>query len=362
MPKNLKDIIDNVEAEESETAKLEEKIERLTELVEKQKKIISEQTEVLDQQKLRLSKMVDVPDDIRELRDIIGTQRGQINEREIELEHTKGLLVQAQKELELTKNRMKPQAMKLEATLETIGKLKAEIAQKNSELQVKNETLQAFTNKLKEAQAVSKELENERTILIEQMEQKTDVEFKKQIENLKTDHSKEKQQLKARITELEGELLDQKLEFEEQITEARGMKDRYETLIQKVEDLNEKNRIANEEINSLNKKLEEQVASITEEKDAIIKSLNAKMADLKEFRKENYPKLAVLEKLKPLMERDPLFKAYFIIEQVKSITLDDLKSAVGSPIVVVKRDVETLEKQGLVEMNDAQKIIIKTQE
>ena len=62
------------------------------------------------------------------------------------------------------------------------------------------------------------------------------------------------------------------------------------------------------------------------------------------------------------MEEDPLFRAYFIIEEIGHISLDDLRAAVGSPIVVVKKDIEKLQKIGIVEMNDVGKISIKKTE
>ncbi|TFG08069.1 MAG: hypothetical protein EU539_03305 [Promethearchaeota archaeon] len=328
--KNLKSMIDNIEEKEEITSRLEEKVETLTVLVDKQKKIINQQTAIIDQQKEKLSKMVDVPDDIRELREVIGTQRAEINEKESELEHTKGLLVQAQKELELTLNRMNPTQIKVEAALDTIGKLKEELAQKNSELMIKNETIKTLTNKYNEAEITAKSL-------LKRLEGIEEGVSKKDLEELKVKHSEERKKLKSEITKLESQLLDQKLEYDEKITEAKDMAERYEDLVKKLEDFQQKNNQANEKI----------------------KSLEASQVDLKEYKKNTFPKLKTLEKLRVVMEEDPLFRAYFIIEEVGHISLDDLRAAVGSPIVVVKKDVEKLQKLDLVEMNDVGKISIK---
>jgi len=314
MPKDLKNVLDNIEKSQDKTARMEEKIEKLTQLANKQKKIISEQTLMLEKQKARLSKMVDIPDDIRELREIIGTQRGQLNEKDIEIDETKGLLVQAQKELELTTSRMKPTQIKLDATLGTLGTLKQQIVQKNAEIVVKDETLRTFQNKIQELTS-----------------------FKNQINELRIDHVEGKKVLNKKVSQLESQLLQQKLDFQEELGKADDVKEQYQNILPKIEDLNNKIKEANETIKNLEKQQE----------------------DLKNFKQENINKITYLDTLKPLMEEDPLFKGFFIIQQVGSITLEDLKGAIGAPIVLVKRGVQRLQDIGLVEMSDDGKISAK---
>jgi chromosome segregation ATPase len=330
MPKDLKNVLDKIEANEGATSRLEEKVEKLTLLAKKQKKIIADQTGLLDKQKQQISKMVDIPDDIRELRELIGTQRGQINEREIELGQTKGLLIQAQKELELTTNRMGPMQIKLDASLDTMGKLKEEIVQKKSEILIRNETLKTFQNKITELGAFSKALQ-------ERLEEHKGGVPKKEVEDLKIQQSEERQKLKTEISKLDSELLNQKLEFQENITEAKDMKERYDGLVGKLEGANKKYVEAHDKV----------------------KSLEASMVDLRNFKKENINKISYLDMLQPLMEEDPIFKGFFIVQQVGSISLDDLKAAIGAPIVTVKKDVQRLQKLGLLEMNDVGKITTK---
>ncbi len=327
MPKDLKNMIDNIESSQDSTSRYEEKIERLTELSSRQKKIIADQTLLLQKQKIKLSKMVELPDDIRELREMIGTQRGLLNNRETELEHTKGLLVQAQKELEMTKDRMNPTQIKLDAVLKTMGQLKTEIAQKNSEILVKNETLTTFVNKVKELDIFSKA----------QQAQLDDLRggiSKKELDILKTEYSEERQKLRTELSKSESQLLDQKLEFQEKIAEAKDMSERYDSLVSKTDELNVKNQDLNEQI----------------------KNLNASMEDLRNFKKDNINKITYLDKLKPLMEQDPIFKAFFIIQEVGSMSLDDLKNAIGAPIVIIKRNIQQLEKMELLQLNDDGKI------
>jgi hypothetical protein len=59
------------------------------------------------------------------------------------------------------------------------------------------------------------------------------------------------------------------------------------------------------------------------------------------------------------MEREAQFKAFLIVEQVGSIGIEDLRNALGSPIVMVKKLVQNLQDIDLVEINDASKIVVK---
>ena len=101
MPRDLRDMLDNIESSQNQTAMLQEKIDKLTTLVQRQKRIISDQEGIIEDQKGKISKMSDIPEDILELKVLIGTQRQLLNERELELEYAKGEVAQSQKELEL---------------------------------------------------------------------------------------------------------------------------------------------------------------------------------------------------------------------------------------------------------------------
>ena len=59
------------------------------------------------------------------------------------------------------------------------------------------------------------------------------------------------------------------------------------------------------------------------------------------------------------MEQEAQFKAFLIVEKVKSITLDDLRNAMGSPIVLVKRVVQKLQDVNLLEIDDLGKIHVR---
>lgn len=330
MPKDLRKALDSIESSENEMANLQAKVDKLTALVQRQKRIISEQEGIIEQQKTRLSKMSDIPEDILELKELIGEQRIMINEKELELEYAKGEVAQSQKELELVKKQIGPSQAKLEEAYETMGNLRAELAEKNSELILKNEATKNLENKVQELEAFTDKFKEEQVKMIQDLEEK---------------HRKETMELKEEIGKLDSFLMDSKLTSTEKTSEAKdfasrfeSMRSKYDELIAKVGDLSDKNRDANEEVEKLNKQLNE----------------------IRTLQKDNIDKINYYDKLKPIMEKEPLFKTFLIIEEVGGITIDDLKNALGIPIVTVKRNVQTLEGIGLVETDDRDKIVVKS--
>ncbi|TFF86242.1 MAG: hypothetical protein EU517_00650, partial [Promethearchaeota archaeon] len=177
MSKDIKNIIDGIETSEKETAQLQNKINRLQELIEKQKKVIGDQADLIEDQKVKISRMYDIPEDVLELKELIGTQRALINEKEKELELTKGEVVQYQKELELTNKQTLPAQKKLEETFEVLGNLKAELAEKSSEILMKNERIKSLESKVSEIQAFADKLQDEQVKLMTEMDQKVKVEM-----------------------------------------------------------------------------------------------------------------------------------------------------------------------------------------
>ncbi|MFX1320047.1 MAG: hypothetical protein ACFFAQ_00245 [Promethearchaeota archaeon] len=329
MSKDLKEILDDLESSEKETALLQSSVDRLKELAERQKHIISDQEGIIEEQKKKISKMYDIPEDILELKEIIGEQRQLLNEREIELEYSKGEVAQAKKELEFVQKQIIPTQHKLEESYETIGNLRAELAERNSELILKNEAIINLENRIQELEAFTDKFKEDQLEMIKAMEEK---------------HRKETQELKIEISKLDSFLLDSKLISTEKSSEAKDMasrfeqiREKYESLINKVGELNDKNREANAEILKL-------------------KSIIEETQDAEET---SIQKIKYYDKLKPLMEKEPLFKTFLIVDKVGSISLEDLRKALGSPIVTVKKNVQQLQDIGLLITDDFGKISVK---
>ena len=333
MSKDLKNVLDNIESSEKESAILLSKMDRLKEMIEKQKRVLTEHENIIEEQKIKITRMYDIPEDVLELKELVGTQRAMLNQRENEMELAKGEVLAIQKELEFMKKQNIPTQRKLEEGFELIGNLK-------SELLLKEETIKSLQIKAREIQAFADKIQDEQVRLLTDMDQK----WKKELEQLRLDHIEEKKDLVGKISDLDTFLLDSKLTSTEATSEAKDLKSRFqeirdsqENMINKLEEALDKRREADEEVRKLNKEMEE----------------------LRIFRQNNVKKITYYDKLTDLMEHEAQFKAFLIVEQVGSMALDDLRNALGSPIVMVKKLVQNLQKVDLFEINDAGKISVK---
>jgi chromosome segregation ATPase len=333
VPKNLLDAIDGIESSENQSAVLQAKIDRLQEMIEKHKRVTEDLEDIIDNQKIKIDRLYNVPEDVLELKELVGTQRETLKQRETDLERAKGEILAIQKEMDFTKRQMVPTQRKLDEGIETIDSLKTEIAEKNSELE-------RVTHNLVEIQAFADKLQDEQIGLISDVDQK----WKKELEQLRLDHLEEKKEMASQIVDLDTFLLDSKLTSTEATSEAKDLKSRFaeirtqqENMINKLEDALDKKRIAEEDLRKKNSELEE----------------------LSKFKKNNVKKISYYDKLTELMEREAQFKAFLIVEQVGSMTIEDLRNALVSPIVLVKKFVQNLQDVDLFEINDEGKITVK---
>ncbi|MFX0020293.1 MAG: hypothetical protein ACFFAK_17100 [Promethearchaeota archaeon] len=340
MSKDLKNLIDDIESSEKQTAVLQSKIDRLKEFVERQNKIIRDHEDIIEEQKTKISRMYDIPDDVLELKELIVTQRALINEKERELEMAKGNVVEAQREMDYAKKQNIPTQRRLDESLEISGNLKAELAEKNSEILLKNEAIKSLENKVQEIQAFADKLQDEQVKLLSDMDQK----WKTEIENMKNEHFEEKKELSAKIAELDKFLLDFKLVSTEATSEAKDVKSRFEEIHQKYEDL----------INRV-----EQLRDEKREAEKKIRQLQERVDEVEKFKNENLKKIIYFDKLTTLMEKETQFRAFLIVEKVGSISIEDLRNALGSPIVLVKKIVQNLKDADLFELADNGKISVR---
>ena len=127
MPKDLKNVLDNIESSEKESAILLSKMDRLKEMIEKQKRVLTEHEKIIEEQKIKITRMYDIPEDVLELKELVGTQRAMLNQRENEMELAKGEVLAIQKELEYMKKQNIPTQRKLEEGFELVGNLKSDL-------------------------------------------------------------------------------------------------------------------------------------------------------------------------------------------------------------------------------------------
>ncbi|MBY9007965.1 MAG: hypothetical protein KGD63_14585 [Candidatus Lokiarchaeota archaeon] len=324
MAKDLKNMIDGIEDSEDKQSRLEAKIDRLTELTNKQKKVLIEQEQMLEVYKEKITSDMDIPPDIVKLKELIGAQRAELKEKDMEGEYLKGAKAQVDKELELIKKQIKPLENKYSASFETIGNLKGELLTNDG--------------KLKEYEAKIVELKT--------FSEKIKSDYQKEIKETRKNAYEEIEDLKSKIIELESVLLDNKFISTEKSSEAKDfatrfkeIKEKSENFINKIESLHDQNR----------------------EKEAKIRDLEDNSIELRNFKEKNVDKVTQFDKLIFLMEGEPLFKTFLIIRDVggHGLSLGDLKNSLGSPIVMVKKFVDTLKKYDLIIENENGKLVLK---
>ncbi len=358
---DLRDMLDNIDSSEKQGAVLQTKIDKLMRVIEKQKAVINDLERLLSEQKTKSSGMMEVPDDIRELKAMIGEQRAIINEKDSEIDHVKGDLIQAQTELSLSRKQMIPTQQKLKEYVGTIGKLQTEMTERTSEIMFKNDKLLNLENKINTLELSNQRHQEEaKKRNVAAGEQSEDIKeqhrkeidelerySKEELHKLELKSSEERQALKGSIRTLESELSEAKLKKTEIEAEASDSIAKYKDL-----------RVAQE---NLIKKVEE-LTQTKRENEENAKALNQKMADLKEYIDKNAIKMWYYDKLSQLMEHDDQFKAFLILEKVGGLAIEDLQKALGAPSVMVGRFVAALKKIGLVIENDVGKLVVAPME
>jgi len=171
-----------------------------------------------------------------------------------------------------------------------------------------------------------------------------DQKWKNELEKLKKEHFEEKKELTTKIAELDKFLLDFKLVSTEATSEAKDVKSRFEEIHQKYEEL----------INKV-----EQLRDEKRNAEALIRQLQERVDEVDVFKNENMKKIVYFDKLNDLMEQEAQFKAFLIIEKVGSMSIEDLRNALGSPIVLVRKLVQKLKDVDLIELDENGKISLK---
>lgn len=340
---DLRDMLDNIDSSEKETAAMQTKIDKLMRVIEKQKLVIADFDRLLNEQKTKSAGMMEIPEDIRELKAMIGEQRAIINEKDSEIEHVKGDLIQAQTELSLGRKQMIPAQQKLKEYIETIGKLQTEITERTSEIMFKNDKLLNLENKINTLELTNQKLQKGTKNEIDELEQYS----KDEIQKLELKQSEERQELKGKIRTLESELSEARLkkteiesEASDSIAKYKELREAQEGLIKRVEELTKIKREQEEQANKQNQKMD----------------------DLKEYISKSTVKIFYYDKLSRLMEHDDQFKAFLILEKVGALSIEDLQKALGSPSVMVGRFVKALKDIDLIEENDVGKLVVKEME
>ena len=144
-----------------------------------------------------------------------------------------------------------------------------------------------------------------------------------------------------KIKELEAKLLEKELESKEKYAIADQSIKLYEDMKKKYEDLI--------------KKYDKFTATDNENKEKI-SELNKQIQDLSNFKGANENVIIIFNKLRSLMDTEPMFRVFGIVWDVGEINLSDLKNAIGIPTVTMKKYIATYEKFGILKVNDLGKV------
>jgi len=296
----------------------------------------------MEEQKKKLDEMVEVPTDVMELKVIIGRQRAEIEAFEDKISERDWRINELESELGMVKKQREELRVKLDdfrkkagASSTTAEESEVKIKELEGELQTTKEFLEAAgvtrgdvgELRIKLGQIDARVLEKEK--VIERLE-----------EQLKTREAREISLL-GNVEKLQSELAKVEIAIKNAVnakeTEMRSEMIRFQS------ELNQK------KIDYA--KLE---ASLTE-KDVQMKNLKADLEKAGEVDVGRQKKLQDIEKmqahiarLQKMLELEPMFKIYFIVEKVKSIGMPDLARAIGSSIGQTRLLAFRLEKEGLL--------------
>ncbi len=80
-------------------------------------------------------------------------------------------------------------------------------------------------------------------------------------------------------------------------------------------------------------------------------------SSVQEFKKKSEPILKNFDKLRKFMERDPIFKIFFIVLDIGNMTMENLAKAVGIPLVTCKKIVDEYIKDNIMVIDESTKKI-----
>ncbi|WP_457559459.1 hypothetical protein [Candidatus Harpocratesius sp.] len=288
--KDLENIIDSIGQEELEIAQKQAQIDRLKQLIVKQKNEMAEQQKLIDELQSRISNMYDLPADVEALKRMVGEMRAELNEKDNQLEMAYATIAQQEAQLKNTQMQIDGFNQHLNTYITQVGELKSKLIEQQGiisakdreiqELKMANDRTQENLQKMEEefAQRVQARLrqfmetEDEYKARIEKMERdfeertkelrsqtlSTKDEYQARIGKMELEFRKETKQLQDEIhslTEKNHELEMKLTKYQSEFAEIDNMKSNYETKINNLQ----------EEIQEIKKRNEERIMQLKEE-------------------------------------------------------------------------------------------------
>lgn len=150
--KDLEKIISSIGQEEQAAAQKQVQIDRLKQLVEKQKKEIAERDAIVRDLQQKVGGMYEIPADVEELKRLLGEQRTTINAKDRELEIAFGKIAEYEGELKNIRLQYDPIVRNMEAYISQVGELKAKLIEYDAIVKTRERELAEAQMEIQNAQ------------------------------------------------------------------------------------------------------------------------------------------------------------------------------------------------------------------
>ena len=343
--KDLEKVLANISANEKDEAVKKNQMDRLREHIQKQNHMIEDLQDVIKDQKEKIDRMFDVPADVEELKRMISKHRTDLKEKDYALETTYGRIAELEQDLIGSEKTQEIINKKFDESFTQMGDIRAELSVKRSEIQLKDNEIQGLNIRMQELEKVIAEDKKltgrlqdnvrEKDLLLIEEKGKIEAELKQQIFS-------ERDEAFNKIKDLETELLEKDMNTKEELTDARRKSHAYDELKEKYENL----------IRKFDKVQTELLESIKNYEDLMFNQ-----SSVEEFKKKSEPILKNFDKLRKFMEREPIFKIFFIVLDIGNMTIENLAKAVGIPLVTCKKHIDEYMKAKIMVIDEDTKKI-----
>lgn len=342
MGKDIEDMISDLEKKQQSAATIKDEVKRLTQLTNEQREKITKLQANLNEQQKKLDEMVEVPTDVMELKVIIGRQRAEIEAYEDKIGDRDWRINELESELGMVKKQREELRNKLNDLRKRVGEsgsIVEDYENKIKELEIELQTTREFLEemgvtkgdigelRIKLGQIDARILEKEKIIekLEGQLKQREDREIKllADMEKMQASMANIESEIKNAVSAKESELRSEMVRIQTELNEKKVEFAKLETELTSKE----------MEINNLKAKLE---------KAGTVDA--AKQVKLEQVEKMQ----AHIQKLQKMLEMEPMFKVYFILQEAKSIDMPALAKAIGQSVGQTRRLAFRLEKEGLI--------------
>jgi len=366
---NLENIISNIGQEELAVAQKQAQIDRLKQLIIKQKNEMTEQEKIIKELNDRMHHMYDLPADVEELKRMVGEMRAEINDKDSQLQMSYGTVAEHEAELRNLRLQMNPLSKNLETYITQVGELKAKMAEQEGMLMLKDKDLHELKTNLNNKQENFDKMEVEfakkvqerlkEFMEIEDNYQKKLADIQEELREKSMSSDEARVKIKAELQDdtikNQSEFLDKIRKLESQVLdkdiESKEAKQKVENSLKQLQDVKQKLDSHVEKYNKLQKdysEIEEKIAKSDEF-----------YAELIKFKKDNFDIAKNFTRLMTLFEHDPMFKAFLLVSDVGEMNVEDLKNSLGVPSVTTKKYVEQFIKADLFEMAESGKVTLK---